>query len=168
MKKNRNIRGLLQNRHDSVEQTRILLHQALDRFEHGQLIRLSKDTKLTVRNLAEEAGLSKDTPLSRYKKDQSKAGEYRFPDVVERFNSIKSKKATKKDNGNFKDLKIRELREIIKLQDEKIELLALSINKTDTENYLLKERNKELEDLNIQLRRESLKVIPFPSKNNLE
>jgi hypothetical protein len=59
-------KALLKQRADSAELTRARLDGALDRFERNELTILPPGSKLTLRNLALEAAVSKDTPLSRY------------------------------------------------------------------------------------------------------
>lgn len=157
--------ALLQQRADSYERTRLELHAALDRFEHGQLIHTPRGSKLTLRNLALEAGgKSKDTPLSRYPKNHPRAGEYRFPDIVERYHKLKARKNLRQFNVDPKDEKIQELYQMIKSQKEDNVLLARSNNELDAENYELKRRNKELEEQLGKLRKEGLKVIKFDIK----
>lgn len=160
--KKRNTAGLLAHRRESVEKTRVRLHQALDRFEHRQLINLPRDSPLTVRNLAAEAEVSKDTPLSRCRKGQS--GEYRFPDIVARFRALQKKLRGAPTPKSPKDRKIQELREVIKDVKEKLLAACRVNNQLDAERYEDKRRIKELEGLVTKLRREGLKVIPFDKK----
>jgi hypothetical protein len=87
----RDYQELLRHSAETAERTRMNLHRALDRFEHGKLINLPPGSKLTLRNLALEAGTDKNTPISRYGKSHPKAGEYRFPDVVERYVKLKAR-----------------------------------------------------------------------------
>jgi hypothetical protein len=159
--KRRQFEALLQQRIRSSEHTRIELHEALDRFESGNLIYLSLGSKLTLRNLALEAGgMSKDTPLSRYRKNQDKAGEFRFPDIASRFKSLKYKELPHPDSEDPQKVKIRKLREERNIVEEKLQLSARANNQLDAENYRLKQRNKELEKQNAQLRQSAMKIVP--------
>jgi exonuclease VII small subunit len=153
--------ALLQQRAESSERTRLKLHQALDRFEHDQLLILPPGSKLTIRNLALEADVSKDTPLSRYRKDQPNGGDYRFPDIVARFNKLKTRKPTRPSSNNLKEVKIQELRQIIESLQEKNLLLARANNQLDIRAIELERRCRELEEQNARLRQECLKIVPF-------
>jgi exonuclease VII small subunit len=153
--------ALLQQRAESSERTRLKLHQALDRFEHGQLLILPAGSKLTIRNLAQEAEVSKDTPLSRYRKDQPNDGDYRFPDIVARFNKLKARKHTRQSRNDLKEAKIQELRQLIESLQEKNLLLARANNQLDIRAVELERRCRELEEQNVRLRQECLKIVPF-------
>lgn len=156
--KQKRIAPLLEERAASAEQTRRNLDAALDRFRHHKLIRLRKGAKLTVRNLALEAGVSKDTPLSRFPKGHPKAGEHRFPGVVARFREMKAGPLPP-PLADPRDEKISELRQTIKTKDSQLIAQARTINRQDQDLYETRERNLELESQNAQLRREAMKVI---------
>lgn len=141
--------AMLRERAMSAESTRKKLDAALDRFQHNKLEKLPAGSKLTVRNLAIEAGVSKDTPLSRYPKGHQKAGEYRFPEIVRRFRKLKAKKTVPRPNA--KDEIIKEL----KADNLK---LARANNQLDAENLELKREKRELEEANAQLREENAKL----------
>ena len=160
-KTTRQFEALLQQRAESSERTRLKLHQALDRFEHDHLLILPLDSKLTIRNLALEADVSKDTPLSRYRKDQPNGGDYRFPDIVARFNKLKTRKPNRLSNNDLKETKIQELRQIIESLQEKNLLLARANNQLDIRAVELERRCRELEEQNVRLRQECLKIVPF-------
>jgi exonuclease VII small subunit len=160
-KTNRQFEALLQQRAESSERTRLKLHQALDRFEHDQLLILPQGSKLTIRNLAQEAEVSKDTPLSRYRNDQPNGGDYRFPDIVARFNKLKARKTTRPASNDLKEAKIQELRQIIESLQEKNLLLARANNQLDIRAVELERRCRELEEQNARLRQECLKIMPF-------
>jgi hypothetical protein len=158
-------RALLTERADSAENTRMQLDQALDRFANNSLIHLPPESKLTVRNLATEAGVNKDTPLSRYPKGHPKAGNHRFPLVVKRFKKLKKKVTPPVDT---KDEDNQKLRERIKEQDLQILLSARANNQLDAENVEVKRRCDELEkdmarirDENARLRQGNIKVVPI-------
>jgi hypothetical protein len=158
--------AMLQERADSTENTRKKLEQALDRFENNQLIKLPPGTKLTVRTLATEAEVNKDTPLSRYPKEHSKAKQYRFPKVVARFKKLTAKKI-KTPPEDPKDKENKKLRESIKEKDEEILLMARVNNQLDAENVRLERRDQELEkeiarlrDENAQLRQGNIRGLP--------
>lgn len=157
----RRIAALLEQRARSAESTRLRLHQALDRFEHDQLVNLPRGMKLTVRNLAAEAEVSKDTPLSRYRGGRRGRGEYRFPDVAARFISLKEKLARRPAAGHSKDVKIQELREVIKVLREQLLLAHRVNNRLDAEVYEKTRRVRELEEHIAKVRRDNLKVIKF-------
>jgi hypothetical protein len=154
-------KAMLQQRADSSERTRVQLHQALDRFEHDQLINLPPGSRLILRNLAREAGVSKDTPLSRYRKDQPKAGEHRFADIVARFNQLKAKKMTGPSTNDLREANIQQLCETIKSLEGKMVLLARANNQLDAEAFEWKRRCRELEEENARLRLENRKVVSF-------
>jgi exonuclease VII small subunit len=160
-KNNRQFKALLQQRAESSERTRLKLHQALDRFEHNQLLTLPPGSKLTIRNLALEAEVSKDTPLSRYRKDQQHAGDYRFPDIVVRFNKLKARKPTRPSNNDLKEAKIQQLRQVIESLQEKNLLLARANNQLDIRAVESERRCRELEEQNAKLRQECLKIVPL-------
>jgi hypothetical protein len=157
----RQFEALLQQRAESSERTRLKLRQALDRFEHDQLLILPPGSKLTIRNLALEADVSKDTPLSRYRKDQPNGGDYRFPDIVAWFNKLKARKPTRPSSNDMREAKIQELRQIIESLQEKNLLLARANNQLDIRAVELERRCRELEEQNARLRRECLKIVPF-------
>jgi exonuclease VII small subunit len=160
-KTTRQYKALLQQRAESSECTRLKLHQAIDRFEHDQLLILPPSSKLTIRNLALEAEVSKDTPLSRYRKDQPNGGDYRFPDIVARFNKLKTRKPTGPSSNDLKEAKIQELRQIIESLQEKNLLLARVNNQLDIRAVESERRCRELEEQNARLRQECLKIVPF-------
>jgi hypothetical protein len=116
---------------------------------------------LTIRNLGLEADVSKDTPLSRYRKDQPNSGDYRFPDIVARFNKLKTRKPTRLSNNDLKETKIQELRQIIGSLQEKNLLMARANNQLDIRTVELERRCRELEEQNARLRQECLKIVPF-------
>lgn len=158
--------ALLQQRADSAEGTSRKLHEALDRFEQGKSKAVPAGSKLTIRNLAAEAGVSKDTPLSRYPKGRPGGGSYRFPSVVERFNELKLKltprQAVEGEEGELKRLRGR-----IKELERALLMSARANNLLDAETLTLKGRNIELEEDNARLRAEnarlrqgSLRVLP--------
>ena len=105
--------------------------------------------------------MSKDTPLSRYRKDQPNGGDYRFPDIAARFNKLKAQKTTRPSSNDLKEAKIQELRKIIESLQEKNLLLARANNQLDTRAVELERRYRELEEQNARLRQECLKIVPF-------
>lgn len=155
------------------EKTGEELDKALDRFKSGKLIRLPKGSKLTRSNLAAEAGVAKDTPFSRYRKGHPKARQYRFPQVVERFNSLREKKRAKPKGKTGTD-------EIARWKNTAEELDAMLcasrrvVNAQDIEIDKLRRRCRELEELTeklggecdslkaevVKLRRRGIKEIP--------
>jgi chromosome segregation ATPase len=115
---------------------------------------------LTIRNLAAEAEVSKDTPLSKYREDHPQAGEYRFPKVEARFNTLKKKLHDGPGPENIKDRKIKELRERNEELEEQLVLSHRANNKLDTELYEKDRYIRELEEQATTLRRDSLRVLP--------
>jgi hypothetical protein len=158
MNAERNVQALLENRESSVNATKVRMDEALDRFEHGRLIKLPEGSKLTLRSLSVEAGVSKDTPLSKFREGHPQVGQYRFPTVVKRFRELK-KRGNKDDPENLKDKKIRELRDALAQSNREKQQLAEVNNELDAENYELRRRNKELEEQNAGLRREAFKPV---------
>lgn len=158
---------MLKQRAASAESTRKKIHEALDRFEARELKRLPEASKLTIRNLAVEAEVSKDTPLIRYPKNHTLAGQHRFPDIVKRFQKLKERlSGVLKSRGEEKEIK--RLRGRIKELDQLLLLSARANNLLDAETGELRRRNKELEEDNARLRGEnafmrqkSLKLLPL-------
>jgi hypothetical protein len=128
------------------EQTSVHLNEALDRFKSGKLIRLPRGSKLTRLNLATEAGVSKDTPFSRYRKGHPKGGEYRFPQVVDEFIHLRQKRRAAPKGKT-------ETNEITKLKATNAELESMLfasrcvVNAQDIEIVNLRRRSEELENL---------------------
>lgn len=160
------VTALLEQRKSSAERTRVRLLEALDRFEQGALVNLPPGSKLTVRNLAAEAKVSKDTPLSRYPKGHLNAGEYRFPEVVAKFNLLKEKLLDRPEVQNPKDRKISELRGVIKSLREQLVLAHRVNNQLDAELYEEKRHSRDLEEQLGKLRQGSLKVVQFRKKGS--
>src|SRR5437764_10264588 len=74
-----------------AERTRKQLHAALDRFESGKVIHVPKNQRITRAALAKEAPVAEDTAFSRYRSGHAQAGQYRFPDIVKRFELLRRK-----------------------------------------------------------------------------
>ena len=153
--------ALLKQRADSAELTRARLNGALDRFERNELTILPPGSKLTLRNLALEAAVSKDTPLSRYRADHSNAGSYRFPDIAARFRQLKAHGTVNPSTCDSRKPKIQQLRVTIAALEEKIVLLARVNNQLDAEAGDLKQRCRELTAENARLRQQAIKAIAF-------
>jgi hypothetical protein len=111
---------------------------------------LPKHSKLTRLNLATEAGVSRDTPFSRYRSGHEKAGQYRFPQVTTEFFTFRQKKKLKP-----KDAKYRAEVQSLKIKTAELErLLALSrgvANALDAELDNSAIKVKELETLTSEL-----------------
>jgi hypothetical protein len=159
---NSRIEGMLRQRADAAERTRKDLEEALNRFEKGRLQKHPRGTKLTLRTLAVESGHSKDTPLSRYRKGEPNAGEYRFPTVASRFKKLTSKQTQAKDKETLIQRLQRRIRE---LRTQLLQSVRAN-NLLDAENVELKRRNRELEEdkvrlseENAQLRRGDMRVM---------
>jgi hypothetical protein len=154
--------GMLKQRADSAERTRKDLEEALDRFDKGKLQKHPAGTKLTLRTLAIESGHSKDTPLSRYRKGEPNAGEYRFPVIASRFKKLTSKQTQDKEKETLIQ---RQQRRIDELKSQFLQSVRAN-NLLDAENVELKRRNRELEEdkvrlseENAQLRRSEMKIV---------
>lgn len=155
------------------EKTGEELDKALNRFKSGKLIRLPKGSKLTRSSLAAEACVAKDTPFSRYRKGHPKAGQYRFPQVVERFNNLREKRRAKPKGKTGVD----EIARWKNTADELDAMLRASrrvVNAQDIEIDKCRRRCRELEELTeklgvecdglkaevMKLRRQRIKEIP--------
>jgi hypothetical protein len=122
------------------------LNKALDRFECGKPIRIPKGSKLTRLNLAAEAGLSRDTPFSRYRKGHPKAGEFRFPQAVARFNRLRAKSRSK-SKGKIAADEIALLKTTVAELEGSLTASRWVVNAQDVEIDRLKRRCDELEEL---------------------
>ncbi len=168
---NSRMRALLEQRTDSARQTLLILQGALDRFEKNSQVVVPVGTKLTIRTLAQEAGVSKDTPLSRFRKGQAQAGEFRFPDVVARFHKLKEGNGSeqpakaKKRPQDKREARIHELNQSVADYKRKLLQHDRVLNELDAEVVELRERCRQLTEQNAGLRQNQLKVIPFTSPN---
>lgn len=160
--------ALLKERRERAERTRITLHRALDRFESHRTVNVPVGTKLTVRTLAEEAYVSKDTPLSKHRRGQH-LSQYRFPDVVERFNRIKEKSKDKKQNmsverqlrndiENLYNYTKAQAREQNRLQAELTDALK-TIRALEKSNAAIRAENDHLHSENERLKRENSLIV---------
>lgn len=148
--------ALLKNREQTAERTRVSLQHALDRFEHCQLLRLPEDSKLTVRNLAEEADVAKDTAFARHQKGHQHEGQHRFPDVVARFAELKRKlKKRHIPKQDPRENQIAQIRERVTEMDQWIVKLNIANETLSHENYELKKKIEEIRDQNEKLRQEN-------------
>jgi hypothetical protein len=164
-KGSKRFKAMLRERAKSARRTGTRLDKALDRFERNQLKKIPSGSKLTVRNLALEAEVSKDTPLSRYPKSHKKKGKYRFPKVVVRFKELKIKLAGKPSVKERKRTESQRLRDIIKEKDEQILLSARANNVLDAKNSDLENRNRDLEKEVTRLREENARLTRKGMKN---
>lgn len=152
------------------------LNKALDRFESGKLIRIPKGSKLTRLNLAAEAGLARDTPFSRYRKGHPKAGEFRFPQAVARFNHLRAK-SRRKSKGKAAADEIARLKTTVAELEGSLARSRWVANAQDVEIDRLKRRCGEFEELLaslggecddlraelVKVRRQSIKGVPEAS-----
>jgi hypothetical protein len=123
------------------ESTRKAINQALARFEIGKLEKLPKYSKLTRLNLSLEAGVTRDTPFARYRKDSEKVGEYRYPEIVDKFNSLRENQ--KKNNS--KGTKVKQQVIIYKSQIRELQdLLAMSRNVVNAQDILIDDLKKRI------------------------
>ncbi len=153
------------------ELTHEQLLAALDRLESGKVIHVPKTQNLTRAAFAKEACVAEDTPFSRYRPGHAKEGQYRFPDVVQRFNTLRERPTRRTDLRSLKE-KIRERDATIKSLDERlkasrrvvnaqeIEIVDLRLKNADLEklaSQVVEERNRLAEEIK-KLRRERLKA----------
>lgn len=138
--------GLAGWKRNQSERTRKQLSVALDRFESGKLINLPSGEKLSRRSFAREADVAEDTPFSRYRPGHPKAGEYRFPDVVSRFELLR-KKGFRRNNDRSLRKNIIELKGTIRDLEERLEANRRVVNAQDIRICELETRNTELEKL---------------------
>ncbi len=131
-------------KHES-ERTNAQLNEALGRFKSGKLMRLPKGAKLTRLNFATEAGVSKDTPFSRFRQGHPKAGEYRFPQVVDQFKRLREKLRAK-PKEEARDEEIAKL----KVTNAELERMLYAsrcvVNAQDIKIDNLERRCRELEE----------------------
>lgn len=143
-KKNKRGSHLADLKKQEAEQTAEKLTKALDRFEYGGLERLPEGSKLTRLNLAKEAGVARETPFSRYRQDHPKAGEYRFPEVVERFKRLRKKGKVVPEPRPDETAK---LKAVIEELQNMLSASRYVANALDAQSIDLKRRNSELEEL---------------------
>jgi hypothetical protein len=127
------------------EGTRQFLEAALNRFESRKLINFPNNQKLTRLSLAKEAGVAEDTPFSRYRPGHPKAGEYRFRDVVRRFEALR-KKFSRRDLGPELKKKNAELKTSETQLKNLLEASRRVVNAQDIRNGELELRNQDLEE----------------------
>lgn len=128
------------------EHTREQLSAALDRFESGKLIHLPKGHRLTRLNLAKEAGVTKDTPFARFRSGHPKAGEYRFPEEVRRF-EVRRKKTSPRNVVPSLRKEITKLRASVRQLEEMLKASRCVVNAQDIKLSELEMRNRDLEKL---------------------
>lgn len=155
---NKTIEPLLIERKERAIETNKRLHQALDRFDKNCLQVIPANSKLSLRNLALEAGVNKDTPFSRYKKDSDRAGNYRFPEIVSRFEELKAKTEDRNRKNSSKN-QIDELRNIIKDYERKFIQQARIANEQDQRIIELENNCRELESTIVKLKQDKLKIL---------
>lgn len=145
--------GLTVWKRNQSERTREQLSAALDRFESGKLINLPSGQRLSRLSFAKEAVVAEDTPFSRYRPGHPKAGEYRFPDVVSRFEVLRQKISRRKANLSLRK-KITELGTTIKELERRLEANRRVVNAQDIKISELELRNRDLEQLYSQATKE--------------
>lgn len=134
------------------------LHAALDRFEQNRLEVVNPGSKLSLRSLALEAGVNKDTPFSRYKKDTPFYRKYRYPEIVSRFNEIKNKLTKETKN---KTSEIEKQKALISNYESKFLQQARVINQQDERIVELERYSRELEAQIKKLKQEALKLVKY-------
>lgn len=162
--RNSRVSPLLAEREQLAASTNKRLHEALDRFEQNCLKVIPLGTKLSLRNLALEAGVNKDTPFSRYKNISVLAGNYRFPEIVARFKKLKSQVEISANKNNLKN-QLTELRETIREYEKKFIKQCRVINEQDYRIVELETYCRELELQNSDLRKQKLNIIKFSNSN---
>lgn len=145
-KRRKNIKKLTDWKQAQAEHTRERLDSALGRFELGKLINVAKGQKLTRLALAKEAGVAADTPFSRYRIGHAKEGEYRFPEIVRRFDSLRGKLSSKDQNRSLRQ-NVKELKQTNKHLSARLEANRRVVNAQDIRIKELEVRNSELEEL---------------------
>lgn len=122
----------------------------MDRFESGKVIQVPKTQKLTRAAFAKEACVAEDTPFSRYRPGHAKEGQYRFPDVVERFNTLRESPTRRTDLRALKE-QIRERNAMIKSLSERLKASRRVVNAQDIEIVDLRLKSADLEKLASQV-----------------
>src|SRR6266852_6180128 len=85
--------------------TRLKLLEALDRMESGQTVIVGPGFSWRKSTLAREAGVNINTVLRKLP-----GGEWVFPEINERFESLREKRQPVADSADPRDAKIAELR----------------------------------------------------------
>jgi hypothetical protein len=145
----RNINKLSDWKQAQAERTRDRLEAALDRFESGKVINVAKDQKLTRLALAKEAEVAPDTPFSRYRIDNSRAGEYRFPEVVGRFDALRKRLSGKSRDRSLRE-EVKELKQANKHLNARLEANRRVVNAQDIKIEELETRMRDVEELLLQ------------------
>lgn len=145
--------GLAIWKRNQSERTREKLSAALDRFESGKLINLPSGQRLSRLSFAKEAVVAEDTPFSRYRPGHPKAGEYRFPDVVSRFEVLRKRVSRRKVDLSLRK-RITELGTTIKQLEKRLEANRRVVNAQDFKISELESRARDLEELYSQASRE--------------
>lgn len=132
--------------------TRLKLLEALDRMESGQTVIVGPRFCWSKTTLAREAGVNINTLVRKLPN-----GEWAFPEINQRFDSIKDKRQPVASDSDPQDAKIAELRsEIDRLRDQNRQL-ALEVNRMGRQ--VLEERDRAdrmsiYERQNVSLREE--------------
>ncbi len=141
------------------ERTREQLNSALDRFGSGKLVNLPAGRKLTRISFAKEAGVAEDTPFARYRAGHPKAGEYRFPEEVRRFEGLR-KDTSRRNVGPSLKKKISELRAEVRHVEKSLVASRRVINAQDIKISELEMRIRDLEKLYSEAVKERNKLGP--------
>ncbi len=150
---------MLRNRLESVERTRTRLHYALDRFQLGTLQTLPQGTSLTIRSLAVEAEVNKDTIISR-----NAANHRRYEEIIKRLRELQEKlrrprvqqRARRDDTIERLHRKIDELNELNVMQ-------ARMIDELDSKVQELERDKRQLEE---NIRAEPNKIIMYQNSRS--
>lgn len=104
--------------------TRLKLLEALDRMESGQTVIVGPGFCWSKTTLAREAGVNINTVVRK-----QPGGEWAFPEINERFESVKEKRQPVADRSDPRDAKIAELRtEVERLRGQNRQL-AIEVNR---------------------------------------
>src|SRR5258708_70154 len=128
-KRKQNIARLTDWKQAQTERTRENLNAALGRFESGKLINFRKGQKLTRLALAMEAGVAQDTPFSRYRSGHTKEGQYRFPEVVARFEALRRKLSRNTGAVSLRE-KVKELKQTNRYLSVRLEANRRVVNES--------------------------------------
>src|SRR5712692_8631136 len=129
-----------------AERTREQLHAALDRFESGKVVHVPKSQGVTRAALAKEASVAEDTAFSRYRSGHVQTGQYRFPDIVKRFELLR-KKSSRQDVRHSLKKEIIGLKATVKNLEAMLKASRRVVNAQDIKIVDLEMRNCELEKL---------------------
>ena len=118
----------------------------MDRFESGKVIHVPKNQRVTRAALAKEASVAEDTAFSRYRSGHAQTGQYRFPDIVKRFELLR-KKSSGHDVRDSLKKETTGLKATVKNLEAMLKASRRVVNAQDIKIVGLEMRNCELEKL---------------------